>query len=381
MDNSSAHVTELNLTLRIAKASLLIPIFAIGLIGNVSLCSIIITSRDMRTRTYTFLMNLAVANAGIALLCIPFNIITLTEGNWILGDTMCSINGILNPFLLSASVFSITAATIHKYFSVLKPLKRTLSKSRVVISIVMVWSGALFCASWPIVKMKNIIYKPIAGQCGLNYPTGKREVLQTSFFIGSGFLAPVLINIFCYLRIFRAVRMHRRRIQRSSVVDLRGLKAQRKIIMTFYILFISYGITWTPFCIYAVIYIFRQDSRLSDYFLSLSYFFAFSTCAQSPVILVYRSRRLQEGFKSIFSAIALQFGRLKCTKKHSSPMRASSRISTLSFSSHADLDRRCSCWYISSQPMVLSLVQHASELPKSYQDRNTWNIGWVETYV
>jgi|JYMV01.1.fsa_nt_gi hypothetical protein len=81
-------VPELTLEWRI-----LIPlyslIFFLSVVGNILVILTLVQNKRMRTVTNVFLLNLAISDLFIAILCMPFNTIPLILQNFIFGKFMC----------------------------------------------------------------------------------------------------------------------------------------------------------------------------------------------------------------------------------------------------------------------------------------------------
>lgn len=68
-----------------------IAIFIIGIIGNLLVVIVVVKNTHMRTITNIFIVNLAIGDFFVILICLPPTIITDISGNWWFGETMCKI--------------------------------------------------------------------------------------------------------------------------------------------------------------------------------------------------------------------------------------------------------------------------------------------------
>ena len=64
-------------------------VFVIGLIGNALVCIAVYRNHTMRTVTNYFIVNLAVADFLVLLLCLPFTVLWDITETWFLGLTLC----------------------------------------------------------------------------------------------------------------------------------------------------------------------------------------------------------------------------------------------------------------------------------------------------
>jgi hypothetical protein len=84
----------------IATVTIMSIILLVGITGNVLVPIVIAHSKDLRNSTNIFLVNLALADLLVILICLPTGFVELhsTPGVWYLGETMCksSINIVMH---------------------------------------------------------------------------------------------------------------------------------------------------------------------------------------------------------------------------------------------------------------------------------------------
>jgi hypothetical protein len=67
-------------------------IFIVGVVGNMLVCLVILKTPNMRSTRNYLIVNLAVADITVALVCIPFDVVIKVYGNsWVLGAALCKI--------------------------------------------------------------------------------------------------------------------------------------------------------------------------------------------------------------------------------------------------------------------------------------------------
>lgn len=64
-------------------------VFVVGLVGNALVCIAVYRNHSMRTVTNYFIVNLAVADFLVLLLCLPFTVLWDITETWFLGLTLC----------------------------------------------------------------------------------------------------------------------------------------------------------------------------------------------------------------------------------------------------------------------------------------------------
>ena len=150
LNNSLMHAVQEPGTEYFVLASALGVIMLFAIFGNVTLIATISRSSSLRTRTNKFILNLACADMGVALLCMPFSIVTCFSRDWIFGDSFCQLNGFMNILFECCSLFTLTAISIEKYISIVKPMSGVITARLARLMVALTWIAALILASIPL---------------------------------------------------------------------------------------------------------------------------------------------------------------------------------------------------------------------------------------
>ena len=115
-------------------------IFAISTLGNGLVCLVILRRRTMKGVVNYLILNLAIADLVFTCICIPFDI-PVQEMNyfWPYGAFMCNVIYPLQTQTLFASVYTLVALSISRYWAVVHPLKQQLKVERVKWVILAIW--------------------------------------------------------------------------------------------------------------------------------------------------------------------------------------------------------------------------------------------------
>lgn len=68
-----------------------IVIFLVGLLGNGLVCFVVFRNSNMRTVVNIFIVNLAIADFLVLLICLPPSVVADTTETWWLGGAMCKV--------------------------------------------------------------------------------------------------------------------------------------------------------------------------------------------------------------------------------------------------------------------------------------------------
>ncbi|XP_076239629.1 orexin receptor type 2 isoform X2 [Calliopsis andreniformis] len=118
-------------------------IFVVGLIGNALVCIAVYRNHTMRTVTNYFIVNLAVADFLVLLLCLPFTVLWDITETWFLGLTLCKAVPYLQTVSVTVSILTLTFISIDRWYAICFPLRFKSTTSRAKTAIIGIWVIAL----------------------------------------------------------------------------------------------------------------------------------------------------------------------------------------------------------------------------------------------
>uniref|UniRef100_A0AAV2K2Y7 Thyrotropin-releasing hormone receptor n=1 Tax=Knipowitschia caucasica TaxID=637954 RepID=A0AAV2K2Y7_KNICA len=211
MDNSSSERAQ-NQTLgawsdhslqyKVVSTFLLFTICALGVVGNVMVILVVLTTKHMRTPTNCYLVSLAVADLMVL---ISAGLPTMADSlfaSWVFGHYGCLCITYFQYLGINASSCSITAFTIERYIAICHPIKAqflcTLSRAKRII--VSVWTlTSVYCVMWFYLSdLEQLVYDNITiTTCG--YRVSRKYYLPIYFFdFGVFFVVPLLLSAVLY---------------------------------------------------------------------------------------------------------------------------------------------------------------------------------------
>lgn len=117
-------------------------VFFVGLGGNFLICVFVYRNHSMRTVTNYFIVNLAIADFLVILICLPPTVLWDATKTWFLGNVMCKIVRYFQGVSVSVSILTLTFISIDRWYAICHPLKfkSTTAKARVCIIIIWIFS-------------------------------------------------------------------------------------------------------------------------------------------------------------------------------------------------------------------------------------------------
>ncbi|ENN71710.1 hypothetical protein YQE_11633, partial [Dendroctonus ponderosae] len=228
-------------------------IIVLALLGNVFVCYIVMQSPRMRTVTNYFIMNLAVGDILITVMCIPFTSVPVMLQFWPFGSFMCTFVNYSATLSVFVSAYTLVAISIDKWMLIMYPLKPRISKRSATCIIASVWifagitvlPTAIFsvtfqpqgptldeaayrrCNNLPLDKIFEICrfvctedYSSVGAAYGTMYTT-VLMVLQ--------YIVPLVVLIFTYTSIAAVIWCHRIPGEAENTRDMRMARSKRKV--------------------------------------------------------------------------------------------------------------------------------------------------------
>ncbi|MCI4392722.1 hypothetical protein PGIGA_G00149140 [Pangasianodon gigas] len=89
-------------------------IFLVCMVGNGVVCFIVLRSKNMRTVTNLFILNLAVSDLLVGIFCMPTTLLDNIITGWPFGSMVCKVSGMVQGISVSASVFTLVAIAVDR---------------------------------------------------------------------------------------------------------------------------------------------------------------------------------------------------------------------------------------------------------------------------
>lgn len=143
--------TDHSLEYKVVSTLLVAVICGVGIVGNVMVILVVLTTKHMRTPTNCYLVSLAAADLMVLTAAGLPNITESLYGSWVYGYAGCLCITYFQYLGINASSCSITAFTIERYIAICHPIKAqflcTLSRAKKIILAVWLFTS-LYCVMW-----------------------------------------------------------------------------------------------------------------------------------------------------------------------------------------------------------------------------------------
>ncbi|XP_043910845.1 melatonin receptor type 1B-like [Protopterus annectens] len=223
-------------------ASFLIVSVVLDISGNALVITSVLRSKKLRNTGNVFVVSLAVADMLLAVYPYPVSLVSMFHNGWVLGDIHCKASGFIQGLSVVGSVFNITAIAINRYcfichskiYSKLYSLKNTFG----CVGLIWILTIAVVLPSFCIDAYQ---YNPVIYCCTLGQTVSSAFTTAT---VTIHFLVPVIIVIFCYIKIWALVVAVKNRVRQDSKQKLKPKEI--KHFFSMFIVFVVFLICWGP---------------------------------------------------------------------------------------------------------------------------------------
>uniref|UniRef100_A0A672JZ15 5-hydroxytryptamine receptor 7 n=1 Tax=Sinocyclocheilus grahami TaxID=75366 RepID=A0A672JZ15_SINGR len=220
---------------KIVIGMMLAIITTVTVIGNMLVVIAVCVVKKLRQPSNYLLVSLAVADLSVAIVVMPFVIVTdLTGGKWLFGEVFCNIFIAMDVMCCTASIMTLCVISVDRYLGITRPLTYPARQNGQLMAkmIFGVWlvSASItlppFCG-WA----KNV---NTAGVCLIS-----QDISYTIYSTAVAFYIPMIVMLFMYYKIFKAARKsgakhrftdfsRRNRLETvaSEALRMQGLKPQ-----------------------------------------------------------------------------------------------------------------------------------------------------------
>ncbi|XP_034490352.1 LOW QUALITY PROTEIN: cholecystokinin receptor-like [Drosophila innubila] len=181
-----------------------------AVIGNLLVVLTLVQNRRMRTITNVFLLNLAISDILLGVLCMPVTLTNTLLRNFIFGEFLCKLIQFAQAASVAVSSWTLVAISCERYYAICHPLRsrtwQTINHANKIIAFI--WLGSLLCMT-PIAVFSQLMPTSRQGlrKCREQWPAGfiGYELWYNIFLVLALLVLPLLALILAYLFITRTL--------------------------------------------------------------------------------------------------------------------------------------------------------------------------------
>uniref|UniRef100_A0A672P5R5 5-hydroxytryptamine receptor 7-like n=1 Tax=Sinocyclocheilus grahami TaxID=75366 RepID=A0A672P5R5_SINGR len=278
-------------------------ITTVTVIGNMLVVIAVCVVKKLRQPSNYLLVSLAVADLSVAIMVMPFVIVTdLTGGKWLFGEVFCNIFIGMDVMCCTASIMTLCVISVDRYLGITRPLTYPARQNGQLMAkmIFGVWlvSASItlppFCG-WA----KNV---NTAGVCLIS-----QDFSYTIYSTAVAFYIPMIVMLFMYYKIFKAARKTEECAALSRLLsrerqNISIFKREQKAATTLGVIVGVFGICWLPFFILSTARPFICGVKCSCMPIWLErtlLWFGYANSLMNPFIYAFFNRDLRSTYRDL----------------------------------------------------------------------------------
>ncbi|XP_064411452.1 probable G-protein coupled receptor 63 [Latimeria chalumnae] len=305
----------LSLPLQVILVAVMIFMLFVAFLGNFVVCLMVYQKAAMRSAINILLASLAFADMMLAVLNMPFALITIITTRWIFGDAFCRVSAMFFWLFILEGVAILLIISIDRFLIIVQKQDK-LNPYRAKVLIAVSWA-VCFCMAFPLAIGYPHLQTPTgAPQCVFGYTRDPGYQVYVVLVMMFSFFIPFMVMLYSFMGILNTVRHNAIRIHshpdsiclsQASKLGLMSLQRpfQMNIDMSFktrafttiLILFIVYTVCWAPFTTYSLISTFNSHFYHKTNFFEISTWFLWLCYLKSvlnPLIYYWRIKKFRD---------------------------------------------------------------------------------------
>uniref|UniRef100_A0A8C6M4Y7 Opsin 4b n=1 Tax=Nothobranchius furzeri TaxID=105023 RepID=A0A8C6M4Y7_NOTFU len=265
-----------------------------GMLGNFLVIYAFSRSRSLRTPSNVFIINLAVTDFLMCLTQTPIFFITSMHKQWIFGKKGCELYAFCGALFGICSMMTLMVIAVDRYVVITRPLASlgAMSHKKAFGFVAVAWIYSMGWSLPPFFGWSAYVPEGLMTSCSWDYMTFTPSVRSyTMLLFTFVFFIPLFIIIFCYCRIFRAIRHTTRAISkinshgtRDSAKKFHKLRSEWKMAKIAFIVILLFVISWAPYSCAALTAFSGYAHLLTPYMNSVPAVIAKASAIHNPII-------------------------------------------------------------------------------------------------
>uniref|UniRef100_A0A3P8YBF8 Thyrotropin-releasing hormone receptor n=1 Tax=Esox lucius TaxID=8010 RepID=A0A3P8YBF8_ESOLU len=312
---------------------LVLLVCGLGIVGNIMVVLVVLTTRHMRTPTNCYLVSLAIADLTVLVAAGLPNVSDSLTGTWVFGHAGCLGITYLQYLGINVSSCSITAFTVERYIAICHPMRAqtvcTVSRAKRIIAGVWLFT-CVYCMLWFFLVDIQVM-KDGTIQCGYKV---SRDLYLPIYLIDFAvfYVTPLLLAIVLYGLIARilylnplpnqadagTVSARATTLRRSCKEPADGgkggrqarqksaLSSRKQVTKMLSVVVILFALLWMPYRTLVLINSFVATPYLDTWFVLFCRICMYANSAINPIVYNLMSQKFRSAFRGLYRCQRLE---------------------------------------------------------------------------
>ena len=208
------------------NASINAVVLVFSIIGNTIIIITFARTKSIQNVTNMFLVQLSICDLTKATLILPVKVYNQYKDIKTFDNSYCQVSGVVTTSTTILAVSYLATIAVARYFKILKwgMFQRVFSFQRSILYSGLIISTVFALAMLPVLGVGQYSFSKFHGACFTNWESHNILFRSIFYVFNIGISFPVLV--FCYWKIFRFLRKHKKKLasSKAEVVVVRMVK-------------------------------------------------------------------------------------------------------------------------------------------------------------
>ncbi|KAK3750743.1 hypothetical protein QZH41_007260 [Actinostola sp. cb2023] len=219
-----------------------------SLLGNSLVVYIIHKDSRLRSISNVFIESLAWTDVCMAILVMPFWVLSVFNGRWVLNDALCPWAGSMAFCLVLGSIFTMVVIAVNRYFRVVRSATtyRKYFKSRrsAVVYCLSVWITAILLSSSPLYGWGVMQFHNKLSMCSLLFDM--KHISYVALIAGGAVTGTTIVICICYYKIYKTVKSSTANVNAHNPNSTAGHRTDIKLLKSTFAVVCFFMFCWIP---------------------------------------------------------------------------------------------------------------------------------------
>eukprot|EP00058_Branchiostoma_floridae_P000632 XP_002586120.1 hypothetical protein BRAFLDRAFT_110003 [Branchiostoma floridae] len=244
-------LTPADVTMQLVFGSMMLVFGLIGVVGNAVALYAFCSTRKLRRPKNYVVANLCLTDLIMCIVYCPVIVISSFSGR-IPTDGACTMEGFVVGMASIASVGSLVAIAVERFFSITRPMKSLtiLTKRTFLGGVAVVWLYSLILVIPPLLGWGRYVREETKLSCSFDYlSTDDANRSYVIWLVIVAFGLPLLVIAYCYISVFITVKKCTKK--RKLMSPHKKSRSEVKTAVNAFIMTTAFCLCWCPYAVVA----------------------------------------------------------------------------------------------------------------------------------